>query len=254
VLNHILPLLPKGDRLVEPFCGSGVVFLNTDYKEYLVSDINPDLINLFKLVQREGREFIQYCKSFFINTKEKYYESRGLFNSTDDVRIKSALFIYLNRHGFNGLCRYNSTGGFNVPFGKYSQPYFPEKELLFFHEKSKKVTFMNEDFRALTKYLKCGDVAYCDPPYIPLTTTANFTSYSRGSFKPEDQVALAMWAENNSKNGIPVLLSNHDTPAGRKLYKNAFKIKAFKVQRYISCDSANRGKAKELLALYQGKS
>ena len=144
VLKHILPLLPKGKRLVEPFCGSGSVFLNTNYEEYLVSDINPDLINIYNFLKEENKDFIEYCKSFFTsnnNTQERYTELRDLFNSTKDIRIKSALFIYLNRHGFNGLCRYNSTGGFNVPFGRYTKPYFPEKEMLLFQEKTKTVTF-----------------------------------------------------------------------------------------------------------------
>lgn len=256
VLKNIKSLLPKGERLIEPFCGSGAVFLNTDYKEYLVSDINADLINLFKALQKEGIQFINYCKAFFVpeyNTKEKYIQLRATFNSTKDTRLKSALFIYLNRHGFNGLCRYNSTGGFNVPFGKYTKPYFPEKEMMLFHTKSKSVTFLNTDFRNISNKLNAGDVVYCDPPYVPLTDTANFTSYSKDSFGNKDQEELSLWAETNSKKGIPVLISNHDTPVTRAIYKNASSIKAIKVQRHISCDGKNRHTAKELLVLYREK-
>lgn len=254
VLKHILPLLPKGKRLVEPFCGSGAVFLNTNYEEYLVSDINSDLINIFNFLKEENKDFIEYCKSFFIpinNTQEKYTELRNLFNSSVDKRIKSALFIYLNRHGFNGLCRYNSTGGFNVPFGRYTKPYFPEKEMLLFQEKTKIVTFLNCDFKSITPHLKQEDVVYCDPPYVPLTSTANFTSYSKDIFSFQNQQDLAKWAENNVKKGIPVLISNHDTAVSRKIYNKATFIKSFKVQRHISCNGKNRKSVKELLALYE---
>jgi DNA adenine methylase len=254
VLEHIFSILPKGKRLVEPFCGSGSVFLNADFDEYLVADINPDLINLFQLVKNEGDEFISYCKSFFTaknNTQDSYTWLRNVFNTTITIRLKSALFIYLNRHGFNGLCRYNSKGGFNVPFGRYTKPYFPEKELMYFKEKSQKVRFLNADFRSMTQYLKTGDVIYCDPPYVPLTDTANFTAYSKGSFTYKDQVELAEWARNNSKKGFPVLISNHDTPVSRKVYESAQIIKSIKVQRHISCDGKNRKEAKELLVLYK---
>jgi DNA adenine methylase len=257
VLKHIFSFLPKGERLVEPFCGSGAVFLNTDYREYLVSDINSDLINIFNFLKEEDKYFIDYCKSFFTpsnNTQDKYTELRNLFNSAKDTRIKSALFIYLNRHGFNGLCRYNSTGGFNVPFGRYTKPYFPEKEMLLFQKKAKTVTFLSCDFRTITAYLKVGDVVYCDPPYVPLTATASFTSYSKDSFGSKDQLDLSKWAEDSMKKGIPVLLSNHDTPVSREAYKNASRIKAFKVQRHISCDGKNRKSVKELLALYSRES
>ena len=111
--DKINTILPKGNRLVEPFIGSGAVFLNTEYKEYYLADTNSDLINTFNYVKNEGIEFINYVNDLFVpenNTKEKYLEFREVFNTTSDTRLKSALFIYLNRHCFNGLCRYNSKG------------------------------------------------------------------------------------------------------------------------------------------------
>jgi DNA adenine methylase len=253
VMPHILPLLQKGKRLVEPFCGSCAVCLNTNYDEYILSDINKDIITLYKTLKSKGKEFIDFCKTYFCaenNTQEAYTALRDSFNTISGPYKKSALFVYLNRHGFNGLCRYNASGKFNVPFGRYDKPYFPEKEMLAFCIKAHRVSFRNVDFRELTKDIQKGDVVYCDPPYIPLTITANFTSYSKNKFGLTEQRELASWADTISKKGAPVLISNHDTPISRDLYKNAVLIKKLNVARHISCKSANRNSAKEILALF----
>ena len=126
IIDQIRRKLPQGKRLIEPFVGSAAVFLNTDYERYLLTDTNADLIELYKLLKKEGKDFIEYSNSFFTdknNNEEHYYNYREVFNTTDDCALKSALFIYMNRHGYNGLCRYNSQGKFNVPFGSYKKPY-----------------------------------------------------------------------------------------------------------------------------------
>lgn len=255
IVERIKEKLLPGKRLIEPFVGSGAVFLNTDYPEYLLSDINKDLINLYIVLQTEGREFIKYCKSFFspgYNNEDKYYHLRSEFNKTADIYYKSALFLYLNKHGYNGLIRYNSSGGFNVPFGSHEKPYFPENELLYFWEKSQKAVFKNQDFTLTMQEAQPGDVVYCDPPYAPLSETANFTSYSAGGFTSSHQLKLAEMAEKLADNGIPVLLSNHNIEFIRKAYASA-DITSFEVRRFISCDGANRNKAGEVLALFAGR-
>jgi DNA adenine methylase len=254
VLEHICARLPAGQRLIEPFVGSAAVFLNTQYPKYLLSDVNADLIHVYQLLQREGQQFINYAKSFFKtknNEPEKYYKFREKFNSTQDKRLKAALFIYLNRHGYNGLCRYNRSGFFNVPFGRYCQPYFPETEMQFFHQKSQQdVTFMCADFRACLKRARRGQVVYCDPPYVPLTASANFTAYSPQPFLIEQQDHLVNTAEKLAKKGIPVLVSNHDTKDVRAAYQKA-KLFYFSVSRTISCNPKRRLPAPELLALFE---
>lgn len=255
ILEYIKAVLPGGNRLIEPFVGSGAVFLNTDYKEYLLSDINGDLINLYLILQAEGEPFINYCRTFFNeanNQKNRYYELRELFNTTNDNTLKAALFIYLNRHGYNGLCRYNSKGGFNTPFGLYSKPSLPEKAMRYFLAKAKKAVFKVADYREIMKSANKGDVVYCDPPYVPLSTTANFTAYSSGGFGREAQVELAELARELAGRGIPVLISNHATDFTLNAYKAA-EIEQFPVQRFISCDGSNRGKAVEVLALFRGQ-
>ena len=240
--------------MIEPFLGSGAVFLNTQYDSYLVGDTNPDLINLYKQLTSEGESFIKYCRKFFNaknNCEEKYYRYREEFNSLQQSRKKSALFLYLNRHGYNGLCRYNSKGGFNTPFGRYTKPYFPNKEMLNFTETAKKVIFECANFDETMQQARKGDVVYCDPPYAPLTETAYFTDYHIGGFNWEDQELLAKTAEWLAKKGIQTVISNHDTKEVRKLYKSAgAKFKSFEVQRNISCNGKARDKVTELLAIF----
>ncbi|MCW8900215.1 MAG: Dam family site-specific DNA-(adenine-N6)-methyltransferase [Gammaproteobacteria bacterium] len=156
-----------------------------------------------------------------------------------------------NKHGYNGLCRYNSKGGYNVPFGRYKSPYFPEKEMLVFHKKSRNADFVLSGFEQVIQSAKKGDVIYCDPPYVPLSISANFTSYSSGGFNLEEQQQLADLANKTSAKGIPILISNHNTPFTRKAYDNAKKITKFHVQRFISCNGEKRGTAGELLALFE---
>jgi len=252
ILERIKAILPAGSRLIEPFVGSGAVFLNTDYSRYLLADNNEDLINLFLALQAEGESFINYSKSFFIeenNTEDRYYELRVIFNSTSDCRLKAALFIYLNRHGYNGLCRYNAKGVFNTPFGQFKKPYFPEKEMRYFCLKARHATFKVADFRSIMDEAGEGDVVYCDPPYVPLSGTAKFTTYSSVGFGIKDQEELATYAQKLAGRGVPVLISNHATDFTLKAYKSA-KIELFDVQRFISCNGSNRGKAGEILALF----
>jgi DNA adenine methylase len=253
VLEHICARLPEGRRLIEPFVGSGVVFLNTNYSAYLLNDVNADLINIYKLLQTEGQTFIKYAKSYFTaanNQSEKYYQLREEFNNIQEPWQKAGLFLYLNRHGYNGLCRYNKKGGFNVPFGRYNQPYFPEAEMQFFHQKAQRnVTFTCGDFHSSLNRVRAGHVVYCDPPYVPLTTTANFTQYARQSFLITDQQQLAQIAEQLAKRGIPVLISNHDLPFTRATYQKA-QLDYFPVARLISCKGNRRFPVKELLALF----
>lgn len=250
LINDIKEVLPRGKRLVEPFTGSGAVFLNTSYEEYLLADSNRDLINLYAILKSKGRSFLKICNALFIpeyNTEKKYLELRAEFNKTSDEIRKASVFIYLNRHCFNGLCRYNSSGEFNTPFGLYGNPvHFPSKEMLYFIEKcrSKKVDFVHADFRKTFKMIKDGDILYCDPPYLPLSETSNFTSYGADGFNDNDQEELARLS---SKALVPVLISNHDTEGARKMYNKASYIQKINVGRFVGGD---RKMVPELLALF----
>lgn len=256
LVEAINQLLPPGDKLIEPFVGAGSVFLNSDFDQYLLNDINADLINLYQIVKRRPKTFIQDARRFFTdrhNTADAFYALRREFNQSRDPYVRSLLFLYLNRHGYNGLCRYNASGQFNVPFGKYKKPYYPEAELEFFAEKAKRATFTCQPFQRSFRRARKGQVIYCDPPYLPLSPTASFTSYASGGFSLDEQATLAKKAEQAAFNrGISVLISNHDTRLSRLYYQQA-ELTPLQVNRYISQKGDTRKKVAELLAFYPAR-
>lgn len=260
-IQHSLPPgLPSGACFVEPFVGAGSVFLNTDFERYLLADINPDLIELFKVVQQDVEGYIRDTQRLFLhpqaNSKGFYYQQREAFNRSSDSAERAVLFLYLNRFGFNGLCRYNQKQQYNVPFGRYKTHYFPEAELRFFAEKAQKAEFLCADFhqvfdRVLQDFVN-GEgqyMVYCDPPYAPLQQETNFTQYAGGGFTLVQQEALAERAKQAQAHGVPVLISNHDTEFTRTIYQGAA-LTSIKVQRSIGQNAHSRVKVNELLALF----
>jgi DNA adenine methylase len=247
--------LPAGEyRLIEPFVGAGAVFLNTDYGANLLCDSNADLIGLYAALAQRGGAFIERCRELFApenNRPERFYALRAEFNGAGDAERRAALFVYLNRHCYNGLCRYNRDGQFNTPFGRYDRPHFPGAEMVAFAAKLKWATLAAQDFRASLAAAGRGDVVYCDPPYVPLSATANFTAYAGGGFSLDDQEELAARAVEAAGRGAVVILSNHDLPLTRRLYQGACEITSVSVQRAISCNGQNRGKAGEIIALFK---
>jgi DNA adenine methylase len=256
LVDPISAKLPAANKLIEPFVGAGSVFLNTDYKRYLLNDINPDLINLYEQLKASPDAFIADARTFFtpqLNDEETYYELRKEFNATDDIKYRSLLFLYMNRHGYNGLCRYNLTGKFNVPFGRYKKPYFPEHEMYVFAEKAQRATFTCLPFEKVFSRARKGNVIYCDPPYAPISKTAQFTSYSARHFTMDCQSRLANLAKKASvSRQIPVLISNHDLAITRKLYTNA-EISTLSVKRSISQNGASRFPVREILAFFSAQ-
>ena len=278
-----LPGGQRPSRLVEPFAGSATVSLNFLFDEHLLADGNPDIVNLYRRLCRAGHGFIGDCEAEFrgdgANTADGFYARRAEFNalretirpildgdeeaearSATDLTRRAVLFVYLNRHCFNGLCRYNSKGEFNVPFGKYRAPLFPRAAMIDFvgFAATRRVTFVCADFRAILNpdpllgkvWLRPGDLVYADPPYAPLEDAATFTSYIEGGFGPAEQEALAGAARLWSSCGVPVLISNHDTRATRSWYAGA-RIHSFDVARTISSDGTGRKPVRELIADFQ---
>lgn len=247
--------------LVEPFVGAGAVFLNSPHSKFILNDLNKDIINLHTILKKNSTDFILEAQKLFqpkYNQKKIYLAHRQQFNQSSCAFERSILFLYLNRHGYNGLCRYNQSLQFNVPFGEYVNPYFPEKELRCFALKAKKAQFSHLDFGDFfTKLIHKVQHAklpnqlmiYCDPPYVPLNKTARFTQYAGEVFNENKQQQLANFAEQLAGLGATVIISNHDTKLTRALYNKA-EIVSFEVKRTISCDPANRLPVKELLAIF----
>lgn len=253
LVEKIESLLAERKCLVEPFVGAGSIFLNTNFEYYVLADINADLINLFKIVKSNPKKFIKETEKLFIadnNQPERFYKLREQFNLSDDIYERARLFLYLNKHGYNGLCRYNSAGQFNVPFGRYKKaPLFPQKEILNFSEKAQRADFYLQSFKDTFANLSSDSVVYCDPPYAPLSPTESFTQYHIKSFGDNEQIELAELAQKTARDkNIPVLISNHSTPFTQKIYADA-EIYTLDVQRTISRSSV-RKKVPELLALF----
>lgn len=255
VVPHLLPHLRlPARRLVEPFCGSFAVSLAVagQVQEFWLNDINPDLVNLLQQLQESPGALMAAARSYFApenNRDAVYYRLRDRFNASRDPLERAALFLYLNRHGYNGLCRYNAAGAFNVPFGRYKAPYFPERELQEAGTVLGRARVTGIDFTRVLDQCGEGDVVYCDPPYVPLSATADFTAYAAGGFGPADQERLAAAASRAAARGALVVISNHDTPETRALYQDADQY-YIDVRRNISCNGDNRGLAPELIAVY----
>ncbi|PSJ81135.1 Dam family site-specific DNA-(adenine-N6)-methyltransferase [Neisseria iguanae] len=239
---------PKRKRLIEPFAGSASLSLALDFDSYLLNDTNSDLINLYRMLKQEKQGFVDYARSFFSpknNQEHLFYDLREQFNHSDDIAGRSALFIYLNRHAFNGLCRYNSKGDFNVPFGRYKSPYFPELEMRGFIAKSDRIELMCGDFQTTLALATDDDTVYCDPPYVPLSNTASFTAYAKDRFDLSYQNRLAVQAKEVAEQSQGVLISNHDTEFTRQIYQGA-RIETIDVQRNIAAKGSSRQKVGDL--------
>ncbi|EIG3090880.1 Dam family site-specific DNA-(adenine-N6)-methyltransferase, partial [Escherichia coli] len=209
VLEQIFRYLPEGKRLIEPFVGGGAVFMNAGYQENLLNDVNADLINFYKTLQREAHSLITLAHRFFqdYNTQEGYLAVRNAFNKQvyDDLH-RAAAFLFLNRHCFNGLTRYNQAGEFNVGYGKYKTPYFPLQEMEAFLGAEGRSEFVCGDFAAVIEAAGEGDVIFCDPPYEPLPNTEGFTNYSGHDFKFEEQKRLVSLLTDAHRRGAKVLI------------------------------------------------
>lgn len=246
LLPQLLPHLPKGKRLVEPFAGSCSVMLNTEYDEYLIGDVNPDLIALYKAIAANPYDVIDWARLLFENYNHAagYYSNRDSFNHNDDPSWRPALFLYLNRHCYNGVCRYNKSGGFNVPYGKYKRPYFPEREILAFAEKARRATFVCASYVHTLEMVAEGDVVYCDPPY--LTESKNFTQYHTNGFNPLDHGRLSRSLRKMVAKGASVVASNADLDAVHYLY-SGFERVAITAPRSVGAAAKSQKNAAELI-------
>ncbi|EGT4306158.1 DNA adenine methylase [Cronobacter sakazakii] len=250
LMPELLKHLPKGPRLVEPFAGSCAVMMATDYPHYLVADINPDLINLYQMIKEDTDKVIKEAEYLFrnLNDAEGYYKVRERFNYAINSLIdRAAYFLYLNRHGYRGLCRYNKKGRFNVPYGNYETPYFPEAEIRAFAEKAKRATFICASFEETLNMLMPGDVIYCDPPYAS-DDGKMFTSYHAKGFTGDDQYHLASVLTHRAGQGYSVVASNSDSALSRSLYRD-FDCQRITAARSIGVAAGKGKSAAEIIAV-----
>ncbi|MEW6401994.1 MAG: Dam family site-specific DNA-(adenine-N6)-methyltransferase [Chloroflexota bacterium] len=239
LVPHLRPLWSNHSqrRLVEPLCGGLAVTLGLQPRMALLNDVNEHLINFYAWLKRG-----LVIEFNMLNDEGKYYTNRERFNHlirTGQAKSKESagLFYYLNRTGYNGLCRFNQSGEFNVPFGKYKQINY-EGDFLAYKKTFAKWKFTNTSFDKVP--LQDGDFVYADPPY-----DVEFRQYSKDGFEWDDQVRLAEWLAAHSG---PVVLSNQATERIVTLYeKLGFQLQFLQAPRMISC-TGDRTPAREVLA------
>ncbi|MFM0172133.1 DNA adenine methylase [Paraburkholderia sediminicola] len=253
LLSHILPALPAGQRLLEPFVGGASVFLGSNFEQYVLGDNNHHLIELYRAVAEHPCEFIERTSEFLhesYRTATRFQEVRALFNRETDPLARASYFLYLNKFGFNGLCRYNGSGQFNVPYGKPDRvPRLPRDEILGFASKAESAQIIAGDFTEIMLMARPGDTVYCDPPYLDRDGAASFRAYGAAGFSLDRQQELANLARQLAGQGISVAISNHDCAHARELYEGA-SISTFSARRSISAAAGSRGEVSELLAVF----
>ena len=253
-LDFILPYLGNDGALIEPMVGAGNIFLNTNFKKYFLSDINEDLINFYKYLQTFPISFPNECKRYFASNpsnEETYYRIRNEFNKDFLSSRKMIQFLWLNKHGYRGLIRYNQKGQFNVPFGHYKNVKFPEKELsnMAYKLSSNNVKLNRFDFADFYKSffveIKKEDVVYFDPPYI-----GTFSGYTSQSFGLQEHVYLNIIAKHLKDTfGCKVFISNIDNELVRSTYEGAI-FHTIKVLHSVSAKNKKTITAKEVLIEY----
>ncbi|HFW4798720.1 TPA: Dam family site-specific DNA-(adenine-N6)-methyltransferase [Salmonella enterica subsp. diarizonae serovar 60-67:z35:-] len=254
MLPDLYQLIPAGMRLIEPFVGGGSVFLNSDkHACFLLADVNTDLINLYQMLAVVPDTVIRHARVMFdrLNDAESYTALRDEFNAqVMDAPERAAAFLFLNRHCFNGLIRYNRNNQFNVGWGKYPSPYFPEEEIEAFTRMAHNCVFMAAGFHRTLALAGEGDVVYCDPPYEPMPGTAGFTHYAAGGFTWDDHIALAECCVAAHQRGARVVIGNSTAPRVIDLYsQHGFEIHHISARRSISSKGSTRETAKDLVAI-----
>ncbi|MCK4444000.1 MAG: DNA adenine methylase [Thermoplasmata archaeon] len=245
----------KEKRLHEPFFGGGAVTFWSEPTSGTINDINPRLMSFYEVVRDRVDELIEDAKEH-VSQEDYYYECRKEFNKPifagedlDDVR-EASLLLYLNKTTYNGLYRVNKQGAFNVPFGKYKNPTIvPEKQLREASRILKNLQIKVGDFQYVHEEAKRGDLVYFDPPYQPVSATANFTAYSTEGFDFAEQKRLRNLCLELHKNGVLFVLSNSWAQPVRELYEEIpdSDVKRVEAHRFISCDASGRGKVDEIL-------
>ena len=240
---------PKNSKYFEPFVGGGAVFFDLLPEEGFLSDLNKELVITYNVIKNDLEKLIVSLKKHKTD-KDYFLEVRAQDPSKlSDVAVASR-FIFLNRTCFNGMYRVNSKGGFNVPFGKYTNPLICDEDNLRKVSKALyNIDIKHQDYKEVLKKAKKGDFVYFDPPYYPVSKTASFTSYTAETFLEKEQTELRDTLVELNKRGCFVMLSNSDTPFINKIYSGIKGVRINKVQagRAINSNGSGRGKITEVL-------
>lgn len=253
--QNLFPRQHDFENYYEPFIGSGAVFFyvksRLNPKKVILSDVNEELINCFTIVRDNPTALIQSLSNHKKNhCKEYYYLVRNNANLNELSNVeKASRLIYLNKTCFNGLYRVNSKGQFNVPVGDYKNPSIFNEQMIYQASKLlKDVELIVMNFDKILDFAKKMDFVYLDPPYVPVSRTSNFTSYSKDDFSVESQRKLAQVFRALDSQGCFVMLSNSDHPLVRELYKGYEKNTVIvRARRMINSVGRKRGAINEIV-------
>lgn len=258
LISDIEPLIPKKiSTYVEPFIGGGAVLFHLQPKKAIINDYNQELMNVYQVIKDDSDGLIEVLKKHKVLDSEDYfYEIRSLDRSEDYEKMsdveKAGRIIYLNKTCFNGLFRVNRAGFFNTPYGKYKDPSIVNEVTIraisnYFN--SANVKFLTGDYKEALKRLRRGAFVYFDPPYMPISSSSNFTGYTEIGFDYEKQVELRDECLKLHNKGIKFLQSNSYTPEILELYSDSsvFNIKIVQAKRNINSQSDKRGEISEVL-------
>jgi DNA adenine methylase len=263
LISQIHKYLPAMiNKYIEPFLGGGSMLFYLLPNKAIISDINSELINCYKVINSDIGKLLEhlevhkqeYYKRTIEERKKYYYQLRELDREEFfDINLtpieRASRTIFLNKTCFNGLYRVNSKGQFNSPFGYYKKPMIYEKNnLLNISKLLQNVIILNCSYEEAVKYAKKGDFIYFDPPYHPISNTSSFTSYSKERFGEEEQIKLAKTFSNLDNKGCKVMLSNSHCDFTLELYKD-YNINIIEAKRSINSDGNKRGKIKEILVM-----
>lgn len=252
LVGTLSELLPETiQTYYEPFIGGGALFFHLAgqrrFQYAVLNDFNPEIVNCYRVIRDSPGALINHLKGFE-STRKAFLEVRSEDPLSLSPERRAARTIYLNKTGFNGLYRLNQKGQFNVSWGKYESPKILDEPNL--HACStalaRSVTLLEGDFARAVRDAQAGDVVYLDPPYVPLTPTSDFRSYTKEGFTVDDQRRAALCFSALVERGVIVLLSNSDTPLVHELYEG-FEKHVVRMRRNINSKGDSRGCVQELV-------
>lgn len=231
----------------EPFIGGGALYFHLHPARAVLSDNNVRLVRTYRGV-RDGVERVIRLLATYPYDKEFFLAFRQHDIDGDSDAEVAAWLIYLNKACFNGLYRVNSKNIFNVPFGRYTTPNICDADNLRACSRAlQDAELPLEDFDSVSHRAKKGDFVYFDPPYVPLSVSSSFTSYTSEGFGMSDHERLRDVALVLKKRGVQVLLSNSSAPAVLELYAKGFTIDRVEAQRAVNSKASGRGPVTELI-------
>ncbi len=248
LLRELLQHVPRRfGRYHEPFLGGGALYFALQPEHSCLADFNTRLVATYKGV-RDDVDAVVKTLSKWPYDKDFYLKCRARSIDGKPAKQIAAWMIYLNKAGFNGLYRVNQKGQFNVPFGRYTNPRIcDEDNLRACSSVLGKTLLETGDFEQVLDRAERGDFVYFDPPYVPVSPTASFTSYTARGFNLADQVRLRDTALALKHRGVHVLLSNSDTELVHRLYGRGFRMRRVQASRNINCKAGKRGKVGEVI-------